>query len=89
MPLVAPAARRFFAQCVEWSAGELEAEIARGVWTVAQCSPEVVLKVREREGIKRPKPIWTDIMELIGGESAEQARQLYDGDGDGTGNADE
>ena len=52
-------------------------QLADGVWLTAKCAKEVVLKIREREGTKRPKPLWTDALELCGGEYAQVAERLF------------
>ena len=57
---------RFFVQQTVWAAGSLEEELNDGVWLPAACAKETILKIREREGGRRPKPFWTDVMELVG-----------------------
>jgi hypothetical protein len=40
-------------------------------------SKEVLFKSRDRLGAKRAKPLWTEIMELLGGEFKIIRDQLY------------
>ena len=43
-----------------------------------QVSKDVLLKIREREGSRRPKPLWTDVMDLAGGEYGEFSTKFYE-----------
>jgi hypothetical protein len=52
-------------------------QLADGVWLPAKCAKEVVLKIREREGTQRPKPLWTDALELCGGDYAQVTERLF------------
>ena len=69
---------RFFVQQTVWAAGSLEEELNDGVWLPAACAKETILKIREREGGRRPKPFWTDVMELVGGDYGEIMSDLYE-----------
>ena len=57
---------------------QLEKEIRDGSWIVASVSKEVLFKSRDRLGAKRAKPLWTEIMELLGGEYKDIRDKLYD-----------
>jgi Uncharacterized ACR, COG1678 len=46
---------KFFVQSTLWSPGELERQIAGGVWFVATVSKEVLFKPRDRMGTRRAK----------------------------------
>ena len=48
------------------------------VWLPAACGKDTILKIREREGGRRPKPLWTDVMELAGDDYADIASDLYE-----------
>ena len=57
---------------------KLENEVRDGTWFVASVSKEVLFKSRDRMGTRRAKPLWTEIMELMGGRYAEVRNKLYD-----------
>jgi len=59
---------KFFVQSTIWSAKDLDKEIQDGVWFPASVSKEVLFKSRDRMGTQKAKPLWTEIMELMGGE---------------------
>ena len=69
---------RFFVQQTVWKRGDLQSELNDGVWLPAACAKDIILKIREREGSRRPKPLWTDVMELVGGDYADIAKDLYE-----------
>ena len=48
------------------------------MWLPCKCGKEVVLKIREREGKMRPKPLWTEALELCGGDYAKIAKTLLE-----------
>jgi putative AlgH/UPF0301 family transcriptional regulator len=56
---------------------QLENEVRGGTWFVASVSKEVLFKSRDRMGTRRAKPLWTEIMELMGGKYKEIRDQLY------------
>ena len=56
---------------------QLEKEIRRGTWFMASVSKEVLFKSRDRLGAKRAKPLWTEIMELMGGDYKNIKDQFY------------
>lgn len=68
---------KFFVQSTLWAPRALEKEIEDGVWFCASVSNEVLFKSRDRMGTQRAKPLWTEIMELMGGEYNEVRNQLY------------
>eukprot|EP00554_Chaetoceros_debilis_P011001 CAMPEP_0194109288 /NCGR_PEP_ID=MMETSP0150-20130528/8812_1 /TAXON_ID=122233 /ORGANISM="Chaetoceros debilis, Strain MM31A-1" /LENGTH=464 /DNA_ID=CAMNT_0038798215 /DNA_START=225 /DNA_END=1619 /DNA_ORIENTATION=- len=68
---------KFFVQSTRWLPMQLEKEIRDGSWFAASVSKEVVFKSRDRLGAKRAKPLWTEVMELMGGEFQGIRDQLY------------
>jgi len=69
---------KFFVQSTSWLPTQLEKEIRRGTWFAASVSKEVLFKSRDRLGAKRAKPLWTEIMELMGGDYKDIMDQFYD-----------
>ena len=63
---------------------QLEQEIKDGTWYVATVSKEVLFRSRDRLGSKRAKPLWTEIMDLLGGDYRKIRDQLYEDDADET-----
>ncbi len=59
-------------------ATQLEREVRDGTWFVASVSKEVLFKPRDRLGTMRAKPLWTEIMELMGGNFLNIRNLLYD-----------
>jgi putative AlgH/UPF0301 family transcriptional regulator len=55
----------------------LEQEIKDGVWYLATVSKEVLFRSRDRLGAKRAKPLWTEIIELLGEDYKHIRDQLY------------
>lgn len=68
---------KFFVQATQWQLGELEREMAAGTWFPCRVSKEVLFKSRDRMGTQRAKPLWTECMELLGGEYKEIRDRLY------------
>ncbi|GAQ80355.1 hypothetical protein KFL_000520270 [Klebsormidium nitens] len=64
---------RFFVGRVEWLPGGLKQECTAESWYTAACSKSLVLK----QCIQLPKPLWQEILELMGGEFAETSRLAY------------
>lgn len=64
---------RFFVGRVDWQPGTLEKEVEGGLWFPAACARSLVLK----QCIRLPKPLWREVMELMGGEYADTARREY------------
>ena len=60
---------------------QLEKEIRDGTWYTASVSKEVLFKGRDRLGTRRAKPLWTEVMELMGGKYKDIRDQFY-GDSD-------
>ena len=56
---------------------QLEQEIEDGVWYLATVSKEVLFRSRDRLGAKRAKPLWTEIIELLGDDYKHIRDQLY------------
>jgi len=69
---------KFFVQSTRWLPEQLEKEIQDGTWYIAKVSKEVIFKSRDRLGSKRAKPLWTEIMDLLGGKYREARDMLYD-----------
>ncbi|CAB9507021.1 UPF0301 protein [Seminavis robusta] len=69
---------KFFVQSTTWTTNDIEKEIKSGTWIKAQVSKEVLFKSRDRMGTRRAKPLWTEIMELMGGEYVELKERFYD-----------
>ncbi len=59
---------KFFVQSTIWSTKDLDKEIKDGIWFPACVSKEILFKSRDRMGTQKAKPLWTEIMELLGGE---------------------
>jgi putative transcriptional regulator len=70
---------KFFARYAGWGPGQLESEAERDVWYVAASAKELVLK----PVIKLPKPLYREILELMGGEYSETARKAFSEDPSG------
>jgi putative AlgH/UPF0301 family transcriptional regulator len=68
---------KFFVQSTSWRRDELEEQIKAGTWFAANVSKEVIFKSRDRMGTRRAKPLWTECMELLGGEFIQVRDQLY------------
>ena len=68
---------KFFVQSTLWSPNELAREIEDGTWFVAEVSKEVLFKSRDRMGTRRAKPLWTEIMELMGGKFKDIRDDFY------------
>lgn len=70
-PALAQLDFRFFCGVVAWQPGELEKDVAAGAWHTAACSRLLVLK----QCLQLPTPLWREVMCLMGGRYAEQARE--------------
>ena len=67
---------KFFLGVTEWAAGQLQKEVDDGAWLPLKCTPDVVFKDRViswRPG--KPKPLWTELVQLVGDEETRQ--QVY------------
>lgn len=69
---------KFFVQSTRWLPTQLEKEIRDGTWFVASVNKEVLFRSRDRLGAKRAKPLWTEIMELMGGKYRRVRDRLYE-----------
>lgn len=69
---------KFFAGALAWEPGELEVQIKSGGWITAAASRPLLLK----QVLQLPKPLWREVMELMGGAYAEQARAAALEEGD-------
>ena len=69
---------KFFIQTTRWLPTQLEQEIKDGTWYVATVSKEVLFRSRDRLGAKRAKPLWTEIIELLGDDYKHIKDQLYE-----------
>eukprot|EP00531_Pseudo-nitzschia_arenysensis_P012436 CAMPEP_0116141164 /NCGR_PEP_ID=MMETSP0329-20121206/14235_1 /TAXON_ID=697910 /ORGANISM="Pseudo-nitzschia arenysensis, Strain B593" /LENGTH=398 /DNA_ID=CAMNT_0003636327 /DNA_START=54 /DNA_END=1250 /DNA_ORIENTATION=+ len=69
---------KFFVQSTIWSnAGTIQSEIDEQVWFPASVSQNILFKSRDRMGTKKAKPLWTEIMDLMGDEYAEITKNFY------------
>jgi hypothetical protein len=68
---------KFFVQSTIWSTRDLDREIKEGIWFPAVVSKEVLFKSRDRMGTRKAKPLWTEIMELMGGEFQKTKDEFY------------
>ena len=69
---------KFFVQNTLFAPGYLEKEIKKDTFFLASVSKEILFKSRDRLGTRRAKPLWTEIMELMGGDYIAIKDQLYD-----------
>ncbi|KAG7354703.1 ACR COG1678 domain containing protein [Nitzschia inconspicua] len=68
---------KFFVQSTIWSTKALRKELDDQVWFPAKVSKNVLFKSRDRMGTKKAKPLWTEIMELMGGRYLEVKNTFY------------
>jgi len=61
---------KFFSGATVWAPGQLKAEVDKGVWYTAAASRPVIVK----QCLQLPKPLWMEVMELMGGQYAETAK---------------
>ncbi|KAJ1445957.1 hypothetical protein M885DRAFT_578381 [Pelagophyceae sp. CCMP2097] len=61
---------RFFIGRQEWAAGDLDRAVAAGEYRPAACARALALK----QCLGLPKPLWHEIMEMLGGVSLEVSR---------------
>lgn len=64
---------RLFVRYSGWGPGQLEREVAMGVWYVACCSKDIILK----HCIQLPKPLWREVLELMGDPYADISKRAY------------
>ena len=58
--------------------GQLEKELQEGAWLPLNCSPELVIKDRVlgwQPG--KPKPVWTELLGLLGEEGKKLVKLVY------------
>jgi hypothetical protein len=68
---------KFFVQSTVFAPGQAEKEVASSTFFLANVSTDVIFKSRDRMGTKRAKPLWTEIMELMGGKYEATKNDLY------------
>jgi hypothetical protein len=68
---------KFYVQTTRWLPLQLENEVRDETWFVASVSKEILFKSRDRMGTRRAKPLWTEIMELMGGKYKGIRDRLY------------
>jgi putative transcriptional regulator len=80
---------RFFSRYCGWGPGQLESEVAAGVWFVAAASADLVLAQPPDPALRpgqeqaalppsRSGGLWAEVLTLMGGEYAEMARATLD-----------
>lgn len=69
---------KFFVQSTIWSTKDLDKEIRDGIWFPSSVAKEVLFKSRDRMGTQKAKPLWTEIMELMGGEYKQIKDRFYE-----------
>ena len=55
-----------------WGPGQLEREVAAGVWFLSACSPDLIL--RHCADTTASTSLWSQVLTLMGGEYTEIAR---------------
>jgi Uncharacterized ACR, COG1678 len=76
---------KFFLQSTVYPAPILQQELAAGTFFAVSVSKEVLFQSRDRMGSRRAKPLWTEIMELLGGDYATIKHTLYEEENDSDG----
>ncbi|KAL1524430.1 hypothetical protein AB1Y20_019325 [Prymnesium parvum] len=74
---------KFFLGATEWGPGQLEQELESGAWLALDCSPELVIKDRVmgwQPG--KPKPVWTELVGMLGDEAKGLMEMVYQADDD-------
>lgn len=64
---------RWFVRYAGWGPGQLEREVAVGVWYLASSSKDMILK----PCIKLPKPLWRETLEYMGDPYVDISRRAY------------
>jgi len=64
---------KFFSKCCGWGAGQLDREVEAGVWHPVSAARPLLLK----QCLQLPKPLWREVMELCGGDLADEAKDAY------------
>ena len=73
---------KFFFKDTRWLPSQLEKEIQDEIWIVAQVSKDVIFRNRDRLGPMRAKPLWKEILELLGDDYKHILDLVYDDDAD-------
>lgn len=69
---------KFFLGATEWAAGQLQEEFDAGAWIALDCDPSLVIKDRVSGWTPgKPKPIWTELVKLLGDEGQKVFQQIY------------
>ena len=68
---------KFFVQSTIWTTKELDKQIEQGAWFPVEVSKEVLFKSRDRMGTQKAKPLWTEIMDLMGGDASKIKDEFY------------
>jgi hypothetical protein len=68
---------KFFVQSTIWSSGVLQGEVDDKIWFQANVSNNVLFKSRDRMGTKKAKPLWTEILDLMGNEYSDITKSFY------------
>lgn len=68
---------KFFVQSTVYPAPALQQELAQGTFFAVRTSKDILFKSRDRMGTYRAKPLWTEIMELLGGDFISVKNKLY------------
>lgn len=69
---------KFFVQHTVFKPKELEKYVASDTFFVTHVASPLLFQSRDRMGTRRAKPLWTEIMELLGGEYTEIKDELYE-----------
>jgi Uncharacterized ACR, COG1678 len=59
---------KFFVQSTVYLPGALQKEIDQGTFYATYVAKDVLFQSRDRMGTRRAKPLWTEILELVGTE---------------------
>ena len=74
---------KFFFKDTRWLPSQLEKEIQDETWIVAQVSKDVIFRNRDRLGPMRAKPLWKEILELLGDDYRHILDLVYDDEDEG------
>ena len=74
---------KFFFKDTRWLPSQLEKEIQDETWIVAQVSKDVIFRNRDRLGPMRAKPLWKEILELLGDDYKHILDLVYEDEADG------
>jgi hypothetical protein len=61
---------KFFVQNTMYPPGALQKEIDQGTFYAVQVAKDVLFQSRDRMGTRRAKPLWTEILDLMGTDEA-------------------